>query len=438
MRFRVLALAVFITLTLAALAPRTARANGRFPASNAVAFDPTDPKAIYVRATFGILTTRDGGGSWRWICERAIGFSGMEDPTYVVTPKGTLVGGTFSGAAVSRDHGCTFGFVGGANKYVLSDLTMRKDGEIIGMSSAYSKAGENGSLYGNQLYASKDDAQTFSALGAAIDPTLLLESVEIAESDPSRLYLSAVRGEGEKRTAAFLASYNGGESWTERKLDLAPGETSPFIASVDPKNADRIYLRMAGAVDAKTRLLVSDDAGKTWKKIFESTTAILGFALAADGSRVYAGHREGVVSSPTDTFAFTKGSSAEVQCLGLNGTALWACSTERSGFFVGISRGGGGRSFDAKLHLEEIKGPLECPPESNVAKECTDDWPKLRRELGLPDLDAKPRNTDPGGPALRGRGTRSVRSRSPFAAAFGIALVGMAAYYILKRLKRGR
>jgi hypothetical protein len=52
------------------------------------------------------------------------------------------------------------------------------------------------------------------------------------------------------------------------------------------------------------------------------------------------------------------------------------------------SRGRAGGA-DAKLHLDEIKGPLECPPESNVAKQCSAEWPKLRRELGLPEPDGK-------------------------------------------------
>jgi hypothetical protein len=249
--------------------------------------------------------------------------------------------------------------------------------------------------------------------------------------------MSAVRGDGEKRAAAILVSYDLGMTWAERKFELASGETAPFIAHVDPKVADRVYLRTAGPVDARTRLLVSEDAGKTWKRVLDSASPILGFALAEDGSRVFAGAREGVSFSATNPFAFTKGSSVEIQCLGLSGNALWACSTERNGFFVGVSKNGG-RSFDAKLHLEEIKGPLECSPDSSVAKECTAEWTKVRRELGLPDPGEKPRARDPGGPALRGRAARTASGKSPVRAVAGIVLVGLAAYFVLKRLRRGR
>lgn len=421
-----------LVLALGLLLPRPARANGRFPASNAVIFDPHDEKTVYVRVTFGLLATHDGGQTWHWVCERAIGFSGVEDPTYVVTPKGTLVGGTFSGISVSRDGACSWAFAGGAGGDFVSDIAMRPDGTIVAIKSVYQKPG----AYENKLLVSRDDAQTFTSTGAALDPTLILESVEIADSDPVRLYLSAVRGEGETRSAAFLVSYNDGMSWVERKLELTTGETAAYIAIVDPKKPDRVYVRTSGAPEAKTRLLVTDDAGKSWRKVFDSPSPILGFALGEDGSKVYLGAKEGVQYASTDSFAFTKGSSAEIQCLGVKGETLWSCSTERSGFFVGSSKTGG-RSFNAAVHLEEIKGPLACAGESSVGKQCVADWVKQRRELGLPDPSDKGKTADPGAPTLRGTNAPTKRrGPSPLAAAFGIAAVGLIGYEILKRLRR--
>jgi hypothetical protein len=458
---------LFVVVATITVSSKDVHANGRFPASNAVIFDARDPKTIWVRVTFGLLVTHDSGATWHWICERAIGFSGMEDPTYTITPKGTLVGGTFSGIAVSRDNGCTFNFAPGpggndadaapppssdpkplrrarhhgVKARPLSDLAMRSNGDIIGITSTYSKAGpDNTSLFDNHLMISNDDAALFAESGGPIDSTLLLESIEISESDPARIYLSAVRGAEPNRNGVFLVSLNAGMSWTERKIDLVEGETAPFIASVDPKNADRVYVRTHNAVDKPTRLLVTDDAGKTWKKVYEARSPLLGFAMTADGSRVFVGSKEGVATSATDTFNFTHGSSADIQCLGHGGgPVLWACSSEKSGFFIGASKGNGG-SFDAKLHLEDLKGVLECPAESSVGEECTaEEWTKQRRALGLPDAnEPASKNAGPPGPALKGRQTRTRSGGNRFGAVAGIALVGIAGYYILKRLRRGR
>lgn len=430
---------VLVILTICVFATRPARANGRFPASNSVMFDPHDPQTIYVRVTFGLLVSHDAGQTWHWICERAIGFSGIEDPTYVVTPTGALVGGTFSGIAVTRDGGCNWSFADNAGKLLVSDIALRADGSIVAITSTYSKAAPDGGLlYDNRVLASKDDAKSFSNSGAPLDPTMLLESIEVAQSDNARLYISAVRGLKETRTAAFLTSLNDGMSWNETKIELLPGETAAFIANVDPKNADRVYVRTSGAPEAKTRLLVSDDAGKTWKTVFNALSPLLGFALADDGKEVWVGSREGVSFAPTDTFKFTKGSSTENQCLGLKGTAVWACSTERNGFFVGESHSEG-RSFDARVHLDEIKGPLECPAESSVGKICALDWVRQRRELGLPDPGEKTKGVNPGGPALRGREERKTFApKLTLAGAVFLACSGYLAYQVLKILKRRR
>jgi len=424
----ILALALLVSLLL----PRQALATMRFPAGRAILFDPRDPKTVYVPATIGVLVSRDGGDSWRWICGRAIGMQADDEPRWVVTPKGTLVGATSAGVAVSRDGGCTFGFSGGPNAHVLSDLVLRKDGEIVGIGSIP----QPGLVHDNHLVVSKDDARSFVVEGGPFDSTLHLESLAVAESDPARLYVVGVRGEGDARSAAFLVSSDRGMSWTERKLELARGESGAVIAAVDAKDANRVWVRTTAFGDVTTRLLLTTDAGKSWKKVFEAPSFV-GFALAPDGATIFAGSREGLASSPTGTFAFTKGSQAEIQCLAHSGTALWACSTDRGGFFVGVSRNDG-KSFDAKLHLDEIKGPLECPAESPVAKRCAAEWPKLRSALGLPESEEATASRGTGGPALRGRATRSGRARNPLAAAAGIVIVVTAGYYVLKRLGRGR
>src|SRR5438094_3477454 len=94
-------LCVFVT-------PIAANANGRPPEANGVVLQPSDPNAIYIRTTFGLLVSRDAGCSFHWICEDAIGYGGTFDPKYAIANDGALFAGTFDGLRVSRDAGCSF------------------------------------------------------------------------------------------------------------------------------------------------------------------------------------------------------------------------------------------------------------------------------------------------------------------------------------------
>src|SRR5690242_9544521 len=61
-----------------------ARANGRYPLADQIVIDPGNPSHIVARSTFGLLDSDDGGKNFRWICETAIGYFGVEDPPIAV------------------------------------------------------------------------------------------------------------------------------------------------------------------------------------------------------------------------------------------------------------------------------------------------------------------------------------------------------------------
>jgi hypothetical protein len=90
---------------------------------------------------------------------------------------------------------------------------------------------------------------------------------------------------------------------------------------------------------------------------------MLGFAIAADGSKVYAGSIEdGLLVAPRGAdggLAFHKASSIPVQCLASHGSELWACSSPASGFFVGVSIDEGAH-FTARVPLADLPRPVTC------------------------------------------------------------------------------
>ena len=103
-----------------------ARANGRFPESNAIFFASNDADTVLLRTTFGLVTSHDRGKTWDWVCERSVGLAGVEDPMYAVTPDGTMLSSSFQGLAISRDKACNWSFAGGPVKdLVVIDLANR-------------------------------------------------------------------------------------------------------------------------------------------------------------------------------------------------------------------------------------------------------------------------------------------------------------------------
>jgi hypothetical protein len=97
-----------VALTL----PTEAHANGRFPATVNIQFQTGKADFLLLPATFGLLLSRDGGESFRWVCEEAIGYGGTYDPDYAVRQNGDIYATTFAGLRVSRDGGCSFATIG--------------------------------------------------------------------------------------------------------------------------------------------------------------------------------------------------------------------------------------------------------------------------------------------------------------------------------------
>src|SRR5262245_59018704 len=97
-------LCVTALAVLAGLA-RDARANGRPAGTSTITFQRGLETTIVAGMTFGVLVSKDGGATWDWMCEDAVGYGGMYDPDYAVTSSGAVFATTFDGLKVMRD-GC--------------------------------------------------------------------------------------------------------------------------------------------------------------------------------------------------------------------------------------------------------------------------------------------------------------------------------------------
>jgi MYXO-CTERM domain-containing protein len=353
---------------------RDAAANGRFPASNRIVLAPTDPTLLAVRATYGVLLSHDDGATWAFLCEDAIGLppTTIQDPPLAITAAPALVAGTavpVGGLDVSLDMGCNWSCAGGplAGQTVV-DVTVRPDAThtVLALTSTFAfDAAEGGADAAatslSRVFQSIDDGSTWTPMGVALDPSVLPTSLEVAATDAGRLYVSATRGFGGARTASLFVSTDGGATWVERPvpIDGARNETSAYIGAVDPADADRVYLR----TDGQSQLLVSVDAGQSFKTLLSLSGRMLGFALAPDGAAVYAGSVEdGLFMGTRSSTTLAQRSNIDVQCLATRGSELWACSDDqRTGFVAGVSTDQGA-TFAPKLHLGSVGAPIACAP----------------------------------------------------------------------------
>jgi hypothetical protein len=203
-----------------------------------------------------------------------------------------------------------------------------------------------------------------------------------------------------------------------------------------------------------SRLLLSDDAGKTFRSIYTALGPLSGFALAPDGKKVFiGGPRDGVKVANATDFQFVQKATIEIQCLTVSTDGLWGCSNEKSGFVVGLSTDDGA-TFEAKLHFCDIRGPLGCATGSTTHTECTlggtasnasPPWPPQRAVLGCGggvDLDAGfdggglGESPPPAGGEMEGGGGCALRAPSPTPVA--ALLAGVAAAIALVRRRRRR
>jgi len=376
------------TLLLASI---PAAANGRFPASNQLVFSPSDNKLMVLRTSYGTLPSHDNGASWSFICEDALGLgaTAVEDPSIGLTANNSLIAGVSVGLNVSPDVGCNWNCQSGPLLGMpIADIAVRPDNpaSAVAITRQYMTTDAGAAVTLSQVFETTDNGTTWTAIGKPIDPSVVVQTIDVAKTDPNRLYVSGTRGYGALKTAMLWVSTDKGMTWSEKDLPSAQydptTEDSIYIGAIDPSNIDRLYIRSSGlTTGGQSRLTVVNGASTaspmfSTARIFEveagfageMTGELLGLALSADGSKIYVGTKEdGLWMASTSDLKFTKKSPIVVQCLATRGSELWACSAEVSGFIAGVSTDDGA-TFTPKLPLlGALTGPIACAPGSNEA-----------------------------------------------------------------------
>jgi len=389
-----------LAVALAGLAG-VAHANGRPPQTNGVFFHPTDPHAIFVRTTFGLLASKDDGCSFHWVCEKAIGYGGEFDPKYAVATDGTIFATTFQGLRLSRDAGCTWstatsdkapGDPGNISDLWIDALDIAPDGTVWVATAESARP--------NDVYSSTDNGVTFTPRGLS-SPTIWWKSVKVARSNTDRVYLTGYQVAGALPdggqalpTAHLMRSDNAGTTWTELELfgtrrdppNMKFGATPiVLVAAVDPTNADTLLLISVGSNNTKgDRLYRSTDAGYSFAEVLSTPDAIHDVVFAQDGT-VYVAAQTGSYKSANNGASFQPHTgSPQLSCLGQRADGkLVGCGTNWEPDFEAVAVStDNSATWSKTFRFVELAGPLACGAGTTVQTMCESTWPSLQQQFG--------------------------------------------------------
>ncbi len=364
-------------LALVTLGP-SALANGRAPSIIAL-YPRAGGEDLAVWSTWGLLLAR-GEAGFRWMCETALKVGGSFDPDMLFLADGALLVTSFEGVLVNRD-GCAFQPTGLGGRFV-SRIAQGPDGAI------YAAAVERAD---GAIYKSTDGGATFPISFAPGMPGDWWQSLEVAPSDASRVYLTGYRlGSGSKQPL-FYRSDDGGRSYRAMPAPQAQAglASDTELAAVSPTNPDLLFARVTYAMgDDKRgdRIYRSADGGTTWTEVLYAAAPIPGVVVRRSGEVLAATAGSGAWRSSDGGETFVaEASSLQVQCLleRPDGTLL-ACGQNFAPDDKAIASSVDGRTWLKVFRFAEAKGPVDCSAGTLQCDTCQlEVWCGLREQLGI-------------------------------------------------------
>lgn len=390
------------------LLPSAALAHGREPSLGAIAFDPSDPDRIVVRATWGFISSLDDGETWTWQCASAVPFDRTrEDPEMVISSGGHVLLGTFDGLVRSDARACSWEAPEPrlSDVYVVDVASDPSDPSVVWTVASSGREPD-------ALFRSDDRGATWTMISSP-HPTSLSDRLSVAPSDPNRIYMSGViprrsllptdagPADGGASDAGppldagdlplvpqgmFLRSDDRGETFLPLPQDLVEDERTFHVLGVDPTDPLRVFARAVRVVtdEVPERLMRSDDGGESWVTAAERTE-IVGFAMSDDGQHVWIGSWDGGLLRSDDrgvTFTVVD-PDVRVRCLGWRPGELWVCIEGFSGDFALARSTDLGDTLTPVWAFEDATMDVGCPAGTPVGDICPMFWPDQITDLML-------------------------------------------------------
>jgi photosystem II stability/assembly factor-like uncharacterized protein len=244
--------------------PATSEANGALPSTTQVLLPPSPSPAIIVTTTFGLISSDDGGASWRWMCEHGEASGGN---FYQLAGPRLFTIGT-GGLVVSDDRACRW------------TVAIDRSGPMV--FDYFVDPSDPGRVL--VLATMTDGRSAILELTAATrilytaPPGEELRTVEIARSNPRIIYATSAPANG-SGAARLARSDDGGASWTV--FTPEPAVPTLGIIAIHPGDPQRLHFRVV--TDAGDALVVTSDGGKTVHTALAAGRVLSSFVRLANG-----------------------------------------------------------------------------------------------------------------------------------------------------------
>ncbi|MGE0791174.1 MAG: MYXO-CTERM sorting domain-containing protein [Sandaracinaceae bacterium] len=385
-------LVALTALAIVCALPSAASAHGRPPFFGRIERVSGSTDRMIARATFGIVTTDDGGGDWRWICAAGIGYDPTsEDPPVLAQADGSVLVGGFRGLIRSEPDRCAWSrpIAELTNVYVIDIESLPSD-----PSTVYAVSTDGAGP--DYLFVSFDGGGSFVPVSEPVDE-VLLERVRVAPSDPMRVYLSGAQpmsASNPTRRGFFFRSDDGGQTLTRIEVELVDEERNVHLLAVDPTDPDRVLVRMTRREDdvRDERVLLTEDGGETFTEVL-TTRRVSGAVFSSDGARAWLtaalgvrppdGAMAGLFVSDDGGASFTRRQDGNLTCVARFDDELWICAYELTDGYSLARSTDGGDSFTTMLEFHQLGRGPDCGVCTPIGFTCPGWYPDLAYDLRL-------------------------------------------------------
>jgi hypothetical protein len=386
----------------------TAHAHGGLPVSQKI-LRQANGDTMYIPVVYWGLWVGKAGGPWTWICEELI--NNYRFRRFALATDGVFYTTNQQGITLSTDHGCTWVNASGA---IAQLHTTDVDVDPVDGLTAYVSTGDGGTVTAdggiipasNAVFVTHDHGQNWTPLTGLTNSARLYQSVRVAPSSPSRLYVTSAAPMSPFSVSAHRSS-DSGATFTDLPLAYQLDGNAPHlfeVMTIDPRNPDVVYARAVADVEAdmvellRHALLRSVDGGATWTELLKidgvtepsgQTRGIDGVAIDTAKGIVYVATDSGLYSgsdatggAPTITLAPT-GPLMQTQCVDVHGGALYACASQFVDHAAIAQSLDGAHTFKSVMNYVDTVGPVDCPVSTPVGAQCPAYWYMYGSQLGI-------------------------------------------------------